>query len=188
MIRLATEHDAEPVLAIYAPFCTSSPVSFEEQAPSLDEMRRRIRTILARFPWLVYVDEEEVLGYAYAFAHRERPAYRWSVEVAAYVKEGQRGRGIGKALYTSLLRLLALQGFYNAYGGITLPNPASVALHESVGFRPLGVCRGVGYKLGSWHDVGWWYRDLRPRAEAPEPPLALPAVVGTREWDEALLR
>src|SRR5438874_2356237 len=103
MIRLATEHDAEPVLAIYAPFCTSSPVSFEEEAPSLDEMRRRIRTILPRFPWLVCEVGRDVVGYAYASSHRERPAYRWSVEVTAYVKEGQRGRGIGTALYTSLL-------------------------------------------------------------------------------------
>jgi phosphinothricin acetyltransferase len=186
LIRLATEHDAEPMLAIYAPFCTTSAVSFEEEPPSPEEMRRRARSILARFPWLVCEDDGEVLGYVYGCPHRERSAYRWSVEVAAYVKEGQRRRGIGRALYVSLLKLLALQGFYNAYAGITLPNPASVALHEAVGFRAVGVYQGVGHKFGAWRDVGWWYRDLRPREGPPEPPRDLPAIQGAPGWEEGL--
>jgi phosphinothricin acetyltransferase len=185
-VRLARAADAEQVRAIYAPFCAHSAVSFEEEAPGEAEVARRIAAALGRFPWLVCEEAGEVLGYAYAGAHRERAAYRWSVDVTAYVKEGRRGRGIGTALYTSLLALLRLQGLYNAYAGITLPNPASVALHERVGFRPFAVYRAVGYKLGAWHDVGWWHRELQPPGGEPAPPLPLPEAQREGGWESAL--
>ena len=127
-IRLAGESDAGHVLAIYSPFCTHTAVSFEEEAPGVEEMRRRIRTVLAQHPWLVCAGGGSVLGYAYAGPHRERASYRWSADAAVYVAPDRRRRGVGRALYTSLFRLLALQGYYNAYAGVTLPNPASVAL------------------------------------------------------------
>jgi phosphinothricin acetyltransferase len=127
-----------------------------------------------------------VLGYAYAGAHGSRAAYQWSVDVSVYVREGARRTGVGRALYASLFAVLDLQGFYNAYAGATLPNPASVGLHESVGFRLVGVYRGVGYKLGAWHDVGWWHLPLRERVADPDPPADLPSVVGSEEWDAAL--
>src|SRR5262245_60827893 len=101
-IRLAEAGDAEQVQAIYAPFCTDSAVSFGEVAPSVEEVSQRIARTLERWPWLVCAEGERVLGYAYASRHRERAAYRWSVEVSAYVADGQRGRGVGKALYTAL--------------------------------------------------------------------------------------
>jgi phosphinothricin acetyltransferase len=184
-IRLAAEQDAESVLAIYAPFC-STPVSFEEQPPAAAEMRRCIARTLEHFPWLVCADRGEILGYVYAHSHRERPAYRWSVEVSVYVGAGRRRSGVGRALYTSLFEALALQGFYNAYAGITLPNPGSVGLHEALGFQPVGVYREVGFKCGVWHDVGWWQRELQPRPAHPEPPRALPAVLGAAGWEAAL--
>ena len=184
-IRLASEEDAAGVLAIYAPFC-ATPVSFEEEPPSLDEMRRRIARTLERWPWLVCADGAEVLGYVYASPHRERAAYRWSVEVTAYVAAGQRRRGVGRALYTSLFRLLEWQGYCNAFAGITLPNPASVGLHEALGFRPIGVYRHVGYKCGAWHDVGWWQRELRPPEPEPPPPRDLPELKGEAAWQAAL--
>jgi L-amino acid N-acyltransferase YncA len=186
IIRLATEYDAEPVADIYAPNVTDDIVSFETEAPSAQEMRRRIESTLQRFPWLVCERRGRVLGYAYAGAHRSRAAYRWSVDVSAYVDEGERRTGVGRALYTSLLSVLALQGFYNAYAGIALPNPASVRLHEAVGFRRVGICAGVGYKLGAWHDVGWWHLALRDRRADPEPPSDLTSTQGSAGWSAAL--
>ena len=147
VIRLATERDAEQIAIIYAPNVTDTIVSFELETPNPDEMSRRIEITLERYPWLVCEREGRVLGYAYASAHGSRAAYLWSVDVSVYVYEDARRTGMGRALYTSLFAALDLQGFYNAYGGATLPNPASVGLHESVGFRPVGVYRGVGYKL-----------------------------------------
>ena len=187
VIRLAAERDAEQVAAIYAPNVTDAIVSFETEAPSAEEMSRRIEGTLERFPWLVCERQGRVLGYAYAGAHGSRAAYQWSVDVSAYVHEGERRTGVGRALYTSLISVLALQGFYNAYAGIALPNPASVGLHEAVGFRPVGIYRGVGYKLGAWHDVGWWHLSLRERVANPDPPADLPAVLGSEEWYAALV-
>lgn len=101
-------------------------------------------------------------------------------------RERLAGGGVGRALYGSLLTILALQGYHGAYAGITLPNAARVGLHEAVGFAPVGVYRGVGYKLGAWHDVGWWQHVLRPRLAAPEPPVDLPSVRGSAGFTEAL--
>jgi phosphinothricin acetyltransferase len=185
-IRLATERDSEQVAAIYAPNVTDSIISFESEPPSADEMRRRIEETLERYPWLVCERHGRVLGYAYAGAHGTRAAYQWSVDVSVYVHWERQRAGVGRALYTSLFAALKLQGFYNAYAGATLPNPASVGLHESVGFRTVGVYRGVGYKLGAWHDVVWWHLALRERLADPDPPAGLPSVLGLEEWDAAL--
>ena len=167
MVRRANASDVDAILAIYAPFCTSTHVSFEEAPPSLDEMRRRV--LETPYPWLVFESEGCVVGYAYASRHRERAAYRWSVEVSAYVAEGQRGKGVARALYTELLDVLAELGYYKAFAGIGLPNDASVALHESVGFTLIGVFRGIGYKHGKWHDVAWYQCPLRPEDTPFEP-------------------
>jgi L-amino acid N-acyltransferase YncA len=186
VIRLATEHDAEQIAAIYAPNVTDTIISFEFEPLSADEMRRRIEVTLQRYPWLVCERHGRVLGYAYAGAHGSRAAYQWSVDVSVYVHEEARRMGVGRALYASLFAALDVQGFYNAYAGATLPNPASVGLHESVGFRPVGVYRGVGYKLGAWHDVVWWHLPIRERVADPDPPAVLPSVVGSEKWDAAL--
>jgi phosphinothricin acetyltransferase len=111
-----------------------------------------------------------VQGYAYASRHRERAAYQWSVDVSAYVREDARGRGVGKALYGRLFELLKALGYCRAFAGIALPNAASVALHESMGFEALGVYRRVGFKRGAWHDVGWWQKTLQD-VDHPSPPL-----------------
>jgi L-amino acid N-acyltransferase YncA len=189
IIRLATEHDAEQIAALYAPNVTDTVISFEFEPPSADEMRRRIEVTLQRYPWLVCERHDGwVLGYAYAGAHGSRAAYQWSVDVSVYVHEDARRMGVGRALYTSLVAALDLQGFYNAYAGATLPNPASVGLHESVGFRRVGVYRGVGYKLGAWHDVVWWHLPLRERVADPDPPADLPSVLESEEWDAAMTK
>jgi L-amino acid N-acyltransferase YncA len=186
IIRLATEGDAEQIAAIYAPNVTDTVISFELEPPTAGEMRRRIEGTLQRYPWLVCERQGRVLGYAYAGAHGSRAAYEWSVDVSVYVHEDTRRAGVGRALYASLFAALDLQGFYNAYAGATLPNPASVGLHESVGFRPVGVYRGVGYKMGGWHDVVWWHLSIRERVADPDPPADLPSMVGSEEWDAAL--
>jgi L-amino acid N-acyltransferase YncA len=183
--RLANEEDAGQILAIYGPFCYT-PVSFELEPPSVGEMHRRIAALAGKFPWFVCDDGSKILGYVYASAHRERAAYQWSVDVSAYMGEGCRRRGIGRALYTSLFQVLGLQGYMNAYAGVTLPNPASVGLHEAMGFQPVGIYHSVGYKNGSWHDTGWWQRPLCERPQEPAPPRPLAAVVGSSAWSEAL--
>ena len=185
-IRLATEADAEGIVAIYAPIVRETAISFEVEAPDVNAMRRRITETLAHLPWLICERRGEVLGYAYASMHRTRAAYQWSVDVSVYVHVRIRRSGVGKALYTSLLRFLDLQGFYNVYAGITLPNPASVRLHESLEFQPVGVYRAVGYKLGAWHDVGWWHLALRPHAVPPGPPVDFGQIQDAPESHTAL--
>lgn len=181
-----SEADAEQIAAIYAPYVRDTAISFEIDPPSAGEMRARIGKTVEAHPWLVCADGTHVVGYAYASKHRERAAYRWSVDVSVYVDGAAHGRGIGRALYTALLPLVVAQGYRTAYAGITLPNAASVGLHEAMGFRRLAVYRGVGFKLGVWHDVGWWELALRPRDAAPAEPLPPAALQGTAEWNAAL--
>lgn len=187
-IRLATEADAAAVRAIYAPIVRDTVISFEFVPPDVDEMRRRIAHTLARYPWLVYARADEVLGYAYAGPHSERAAYQWSVNVSVYVSTVARRRGVGRALYRSLFALLRLQGFVNVYAGVSLPNDASVGLHEAMGMTPVGVYRRVGYKFGAWHDVGWWQMALCQHPAEPRPPLALAEAQALPGWDEAMAR
>jgi phosphinothricin acetyltransferase len=184
-IRLAAARDAPAIHAIYAPIVSGSFISFELEAPTVAEVERRIVQTLRKFPWLVLEDPEGLLGYAYACEHRERAAYQWSVDVSCYVQERARRRGVGRSLYEALLRVLARQGFTNAFAGIALPNAASVGMHASVGFEPLGHYRDVGYKLGEWHDTVWMQRRLASppaKPEAPRPLAALPP----HEVDEAI--
>ncbi|MEP6733766.1 MAG: arsinothricin resistance N-acetyltransferase ArsN1 family B, partial [bacterium] len=174
-IRLAVENDAEEVAAIYGPVVTHTPISFEWQPPTADEMRSRIvATRTAQLPWIVLERDGRVMGYAYAGRHRgERAAYRWSVESSLYIHPDARRTGVGRALYTSLFALLTAQGFVNVYAGATLPNEGSVGLHAAMGFREVGVYRNVGFKFDTWHDVIWWYLRLVDHPLAPELPRGL---------------
>lgn len=176
-VRLADpERDAERVAEIYRPSVEGSPISFEEVAPDAPEMAERMRSTLVRTPWLVAEEDGGlVVGYAYASEHRQRAGYRWSVDISAYVDSGWHGRGVGKALYAELLRMLRRQGFVNVYAGIALPNPASVALHESIGMRLIGVYERVGFKLGAWRDVAWYgMRLAEPSGDPPPEPIPFP--------------
>jgi len=188
VIRLARDADAAALAAIYAPWVRDTAVSFELEPPSPDEMRRRLETTLARWPWLVAADGDGIAGYAYASEHRARAAYRWSVDVTVYLDGAHRRRGLGRALYTALLPIVRAQGYRSAYAGITLPNAGSVGLHEAMGFRPVGVYRNVGWKHGAWHDVGWWELDLGAPAGDPAEPLTLAQVRRTSAWDPTLER
>ena len=169
-IRIAAERDAEAIAAIYAPHVTRGVASFEESAPTADEMRARIAKVAGLYPWLVAEEDGAVLGYAYADRFRERSAYRWAVETTVYVADGAQRRGVGRLLYSALLDILRRQGFTQAIAAISLPNDASVKLHELAGFRRAGVYRQVGWKLGRWIDVGLWQAPLRiPGTPPPEP-------------------
>lgn len=186
MIRPATLVDAAQIQAIYAPFVRDTAVSFEVEPPSVAEMQGRIQNTLPQFPWLVCEHQGEVVGYAYATSHSQRAAYLWSVNVSVYIHPGCRRSGVGKALYTSLFEILRRQGFYNAYAGATLPNPASVGLHEAMGFQPVGIYKSVGYKFGSWHSVIWWQLALQEHLATPIPPLSIKEIKEGAEWQAAL--
>ncbi|MDA1265061.1 MAG: GNAT family N-acetyltransferase [Planctomycetota bacterium] len=155
-IRLATPEDADAVLAIYTPVVENTWVSFEFEAPARAELAQRIASTLARAPWIVAEEEGVCLGYAYAVPFRARPAYCWSLEVSVYVHHDHHRRGVARALYEALFALLRRQGFQRLIAGIALPNEASVTLHESFGFRPVGTFDRVGHKLGDWRAVGFW--------------------------------
>lgn len=185
-VRLAGPADAAAIAAIYAPSVTGTATSFELTPPGAGEVAERIARLAPHAPWLVLVRGDEVAGYAYASRHRERAAYQWSVDTSVYVHADARRSGVGRSLYRALLSLLELQGFYAAHAGITLPNPGSVALHEAMGFGRIGTEPAVGYKLGAWHDVGWWQRPLRPRTGAPVAPLTVREAEVLPGWRAAL--
>jgi L-amino acid N-acyltransferase YncA len=160
--------DAEAIAAIYAPFVTNTPVSFEDVAPTAAEVAGRIERLTETHAWLVAEDGDEILGYAYGCPHRERAAYQWATEVSVYVDPRHHRRGAGRALYEALFPRLEERGYRLALAGIALPNDASVGLHEACGFEPVGVYRRIGFKHGRWHDVAWMQRRLA-MTDAPAP-------------------
>lgn len=160
-IRTASTRDAEALRDVYRPYVESTAVSFETEVPMLDEFSRRIAAAVDGWAWLIAELDNRIVGYAYGSAHRPRPAYRYSVEVSAYVEARHQRKGIARALYDELLVLLEARGYHNAYAGITLPNEASVGFHRSMGFKPVGVFPEVGRKFDAWHDVAWLYRALK---------------------------
>lgn len=172
-VRLATKNDAKQILDIYAPSILVAAISFETEVPSLEEMEKRIETCLQKFPWIVCVVENRIAGYAYASKHRDREAYQWSCECSVYVHNDFKGKGIGKKLYQLLFQILRLQEFRNVYAGITLPNEASVHLHEKCGFKHFADYDHVGYKFGKWHTVGWWKLLINDHDPDPPPPIKL---------------
>jgi phosphinothricin acetyltransferase len=175
-IRRARVEDAAAIAAIYAAYVLDTPITFDTEVLSPADVRGRIEEAGDRFPWLVAEEAGAVAGYAYAAAFRTRAAYRFAVETTVYVKRGAEGRGLGSALYRPLLDLLERQGFTQAIAAITVPNEASVAIHERLGFVHAGTYRQVGWKLGRWRDVGLWQRPLAPARTPPQEPLPLSAL------------
>jgi L-amino acid N-acyltransferase YncA len=208
-LRLATPDDVPGIAEIYAPVVEHTAISFEAVPPTEHELARRLQDTMPQYPWIVAIhvadpgathnehahvahvahvadpgathnEHAHILGYAYGHRFAERAAYGWSVETSIYVRETARGQRIGTTLYETLLTLLASQGYQQAFAGIALPNPASVALHEAMGFEHVGTYRDVGYKFERWHDVGWWQRPLidvtdgADGADAPRPRRPVP--------------
>lgn len=155
-IRDATPADAAAIAAIYTHYVETTVISMENAPVDAAEMARRVADVQAAdLPWLVIVEDGELLAYAYASKWRARPGYRHAVESSVYVAAGRRGRGLGLALYRALLARLHGR-FHCVIGGIALPNAASVALHERLGFRQVACFSEVGHKFGQWVDVGYW--------------------------------
>lgn len=175
-IRTARSSDAAAVAEIYAPVVRETVISFEADPPSAGEMAERIESVLATHPWIVAERSGRILGYAYAGPHRSRAAYRWACDVSVYIRPEAQRRGVGRDLYRALFGILFRQNFAVAFAGIGLPNAASVALHESLGFTPVGTFERVGFKFGAWHDVAWWRLAIRDLGGAPPEPIPFPAL------------
>jgi L-amino acid N-acyltransferase YncA len=184
--RVATAADAPAIVEIYRPAITDRATSFEVDVPSPSEMAARITSTLESYPWLVCEEGGEIIGYAYGTRHRDRAAYQWCVEVSAYVRDGQHRRGVGRVLYELLFELLTAQGFHVAYAGITLPNHASVAFHQAMGFEPVATYHDIGYKFGKWHDVVWLARRLVPVQAPAGEPIPFAVFRNTRACEELL--
>ena len=155
-LRLAKLEDAQEILDIYIPYINNSNITFEYDAPSLNDFENRMKTIMKKYPYIVAICEEKIVGYAYAHAHMERAAYQWNVETSIYVKVDMKHQGIGTLLYRKLLDILKLQNVQNVYGCVTLPNENSEKMHYAFGFQLVGRFSNTGYKSGEWHDVGWF--------------------------------
>ena len=172
MVRIALESDVPEILAIYAPYILHSTVTFEYDVPSEEAFLHRFRTITTQFPWLVWEEEGEILGYAYASAPYERAAFAWCAEPSVYLKPEARGKGIARKLYEALEAILLRQGYQVFYALITEENAASVRFHEKYGYRHSVTFPACGFKFGRWLGLIWM--EKRPKAvEIPsKPPVA----------------
>ncbi|MDY2629676.1 MAG: N-acetyltransferase family protein [Lachnospiraceae bacterium] len=176
-IRLAREEDAQQLLSIYAPYVENTPVTFEYEVPSLEEFRERILHTLEKYPYLVAVNQGNmILGYAYAGTFKARAAYNWAVETSIYLREDCRGAGIGGRLYAALENILKKQHIINLNACIAYPNPSSIAFHEKMGYRQVAHFTQCGYKQGRWYDMIWMEKMLGDHPENPEPVLLLSQV------------
>ena len=170
-IRLARQADVDDLLAIYAPYLSTT-VTFEYVLPSREEFSRRIADVQARFPYLVLEEDGQPVGYAYAHPLGQRAAYQWSGELSIYLSPAA-GKGGGRPLYLALMELLRRQGMRTVYGVVTHPNPASEAFHAAMGFRLLGTQHNSGYKNGRWLDVAWYEKPLSDYPDTPPVPVPL---------------
>jgi phosphinothricin acetyltransferase len=156
MIRPCVQEDAARICAIYNHYVRETVVTFEESPVEEPEMARRIAEVTSRLPWLVWDSDEGILGYAHASPWKSRAAYRHAVEASIYLSPHATGRGLGTRLYEALLEELRKRDLHCVIGGAALPNPASVALHEKLGFTQVAEFRQVGYEFGRWIDVAYW--------------------------------
>lgn len=177
-IRLAQPGDAEALLNIYAPYVLNTAITFEYTVPSVQEFSGRIQNTLARYPYLVALGAEEILGYAYASSFHTRAAYAWAAETSIYIRQDARGGGLGKALYQHLETILARQGVLNLNACIAYPNPDSVAFHERMGFSTVGHFHQCGFKLGRWYDMIWMEKTLGDHGVPPRPFVPFPELSG----------
>lgn len=185
-IRLATEADSASILEIYKPFITDTVITFEYDVPSLADFTKRISKIQKKYPWLVCEIDGDIVGYAYASPFHERAAYDWSVDFSIYINPKYHGKRVGKALYCALVDLLKLQGYCNAYALVTLPNVKSEGIHESFGFKTVGVCKNVGYKFGQWRDVKWFELELQQHSQVPSVLKVIHDISNTAEFNKII--
>ena len=159
-IRNVQVEDAANLVAIYAPYVEKTAITFETQVPTVEDFENRIKKTMKKFPYLVAIEEGQIVGYAYASTYYARVAYDWTVELSVYVQKEARGKGVGTLLYTALEEELTARGFKNFLACIALPNPASIALHEKRGYEQVAHFKKIGYKFGTWHDIVWLQKSL----------------------------
>ena len=181
MIRIATEADVLAILDIYAPYVTDTTVTFEYDVPTPDDFLERFRRITADFPWLVWEENGEILGYAYACRPFERAAYSWCAEPSIYLRPKAQGRGIGRKLYTALEELLQLQGYRILLALITGENDGSLRFHEKLGYCSAGELIGCGYKFGKWLSVFWMEKQLKIVQNNMEFPIKWSTIVQSEQ-------
>ncbi len=161
MIRPVGSLDAEAIASIYNYYILNTIVTFEEQAITAGDIRSRIDEVgAAGLPWLVAEDDGRLVGYAYASQWKGRRCYRYSVEVTVYLCHAMVSRGWGTRLYRALFAELKKGSVHVVIGGVSLPNPASVGLHEKLGMEKVAHFREVGFKFDQWVDVGYWQKQL----------------------------
>lgn len=176
-IRLIQDTDSQGVLAVYKPYIENTAITFEYDVPESAAFLERIKNVTAGYPWLVCLENNEVIGYAYASKYRDRVAYQWAAESAIYLKEGAHRKGIARILYEALFQILRLQGYTNLYAIITLPNVKSVGFHQAMGFQEIGIFRNVGYKMNKWHDVIWFEKQLTAHLDNPAIPTKMEEIL-----------
>lgn len=173
ILRFASPDDAKTLVSIYSYYVLNTTVTFETEVPSVQEFAERIRGFSEFYPYLVCEIDGVPAGYAYAHRFGARAAYRFGAELSVYVDMEHQRQGIGRALYCALCELAKEQGVLNVYGIISLPNPKSVAMHESMGFEPMGSVKDAGYKLGRWLDTGYFGKPLCPLPQQPAEPVSI---------------
>ena len=165
MIRNATIDDAKEICDIYNYYVENTTITFEEEAVSKIEMRERISAALPDLPWIVFIENDNISGYAYGNTWKSRCVYKYSVETTVYLDKNAVGKGIGHQLYKELLSRIKKQGYHAVIGAIALPNDASIALHERFGFEKTAHFKEVGYKFRKWIDVGYWQLIIKENAQ-----------------------
>lgn len=170
--RIVTLEDAKEILDIYTPYIDTT-ITFEYEVPSLESFTKRIDDIMTKYPYIACVEDEKIIGYAYAHELRERAAYAWTAELSVYVDMNKTSDGVGKQLYSKLIEILKLQNVKSVYGVVTHPNEKSEKMHESFGFRNVGILKNNGYKCDGWQDVVWFEKLIGEHQV--NPPQIIPA-------------
>lgn len=171
IIELVNLEDTKELLNIYAPYIKNTAITFEYDIPPINEFKTRISNTIRYYPWIVYKENNKIVGYAYASRYKERAAFQWDTEVSVYISPSHQGKGIAKALYQTLFDLLLLQGFYNAYALIRVPNEKSINLHLKFGFSIIGTAKNTGYKFNEWHDLASLVKPLKSFEIKPVPTI-----------------
>jgi phosphinothricin acetyltransferase len=187
-LRLIQESDTQEVLAIYQYYVENTFISFEYEAPTMEEYLERIKVNTEKYPWLVCLENNKIIGFAYCSTHRYRTAYQWSPESTIYVTPNFHTKGIGKILYNTLFELLKLQGYYNVFAGVALPNDKSIGFHKKMKFEEIGLFKNVGFKHGNWHHTHWFQLQLTEHNLAPKNPKMLIEMVHLEEFKNILMK
>lgn len=174
-IKIASPSDAEAILNIYAPYIKNTAITFEYEVPSVEEFRKRIIHTLKRFPYLLALKGEEIIGYAYAGPLHVRAAYAWSVETSIYVKKDHKGKGMGRALYEAMEYVLKKQNVINSNACIAYPEKEdqfltrdSVKFHSRLGYQKVAEFHQCAYKFGNWYNMVWMEKFLREHPQKPQ--------------------